>query len=163
MFVLGGVCKFKNQMGPNPNGPRSVSCDRTFFDTQVFFGVRSGTVLLEISWIYANLRFLISMRYSCKIMQKYLFMTLVMYTCIPQSAISRLWFLRPSFFGGILVPQRRTKHWAICICLVVLRWSEVHQRCAKSESCRSWLSYESQIYFKKKRLQLSLYGCFFQK
>ena len=28
-------------MGPNPNGPRSVNCDRAMIDTQGFFGVRS--------------------------------------------------------------------------------------------------------------------------
>ena len=39
----------KNWMGPNPNGPRDVSCDRAIRYSG-FFGVRSGTVLLEISW-----------------------------------------------------------------------------------------------------------------
>ena len=52
------LCKFKNQLGPNPNGPLSkLLCRPIRFSG--FFGVRSGTVLLEISWIYANLRCLI--------------------------------------------------------------------------------------------------------
>ena len=41
-------------MGPNPNGPLSVSCDRA---TRISggFGVRGPWVLLEISWIYTCL------------------------------------------------------------------------------------------------------------
>ena len=45
----------KNWMGPNPNGPRSVSCDRAIRYSG-FFGVRSGTVLLGISWNWSTAR-----------------------------------------------------------------------------------------------------------
>ena len=36
-------------MGPNPNGPRSVSCETELLDTQVVSGSVQW-VLLEISW-----------------------------------------------------------------------------------------------------------------
>ena len=39
----------KNWMGPNPNGPRSVSCDPAMRYSG-FFGVRGPWVLLDISW-----------------------------------------------------------------------------------------------------------------
>ena len=47
------VESIKNWMGPNPNGPRSVSCDRAIRYSG-FFGVRETWVLLEISWIETN-------------------------------------------------------------------------------------------------------------
>ena len=49
------ILSIKNGMGPNPNGPRSVSCDRAIRYSG-FFGVREKWVLLEISWILFSLR-----------------------------------------------------------------------------------------------------------
>ena len=43
------VESIKNWMGPNPNGPRSGSCDRAIRFSGL--GVRNPWVLLEISWI----------------------------------------------------------------------------------------------------------------
>ena len=44
------VGSIKNGMGPNPNGPRSVSCDRAIRYSG-FFGVRSVGPVGQISWI----------------------------------------------------------------------------------------------------------------
>ena len=38
-------------MGPNPNGPRSVSCDRAMKDTQIFLGSVDRGSCFEFSWI----------------------------------------------------------------------------------------------------------------
>ena len=44
-------------MGPNPNGPLSVSCETELLDTRFFFGVRDPWVLLEIFWILTWLHY----------------------------------------------------------------------------------------------------------
>ncbi len=47
------LVSIKNWMGSNPNGPRSVSCDRAIRYSG-FFGVREKWVLLEISWMVGS-------------------------------------------------------------------------------------------------------------